>query len=375
MDEEELYNDNDEYQDENYDETGTNANENPDAEAATIALALQHEAEISSNLSSTSTVGPMNPTPTVPSFVPYPSSSSSSSSSTLPLPHLTPFETRTGMRLRFLNIVATFDLGVTPIHLKFLCLHLRNAEFNPKRFRAVIFRLRSPQSTALIFSTGKVVVTGCSSVENAKLAALKYARIVEKSENLVRKKEEAKGEVEWEIQATPSTSQHINSPPPHHQHKALFASLSSSSSSSSSPVRVQFLNFNIQNLVGVTDVRFAIALELLYDCASRITTQLASGNLDSNSIPSDETESERRSREHINTTPHIKELLATTLKGVPVFETDIFPGLIYRVEKPKCVLLIFVNGKIVVTGAKSTTEIEEVAEQALQLLWYFKKAG
>lgn len=31
---------------------------------------------------------------------------------------------------------------------------------------------------------------------------------------------------------------------------------------------------------------------------------------------------------------------------------QLFPGLIYRMLKPKVVLLIFVSGKIVLTGAK-----------------------
>lgn len=34
----------------------------------------------------------------------------------------------------------------------------------------------------------------------------------------------------------------------------------------------------------------------------------------------------------------------------PLFQ--LFPGLIYRMIKPKVVLLIFVSGKIVLTGAK-----------------------
>lgn len=32
--------------------------------------------------------------------------------------------------------------------------------------------------------------------------------------------------------------------------------------------------------------------------------------------------------------------------------SQLFPGLIYRMIKPKVVLLIFVSGKIVLTGAK-----------------------
>ena len=34
------------------------------------------------------------------------------------------------------------------------------------------------------------------------------------------------------------------------------------------------------------------------------------------------------------------------------YEPELFPGLIYRMVKPKVVLLIFVSGKVVLTGAK-----------------------
>lgn len=34
------------------------------------------------------------------------------------------------------------------------------------------------------------------------------------------------------------------------------------------------------------------------------------------------------------------------------YEPELFPGLIYRMKQPKIVLLIFVSGKIVLTGGK-----------------------
>ena len=42
------------------------------------------------------------------------------------------------------------------------------------------------------------------------------------------------------------------------------------------------------------------------------------------------------------------------------YEPELFPGLIYRMMKPKIVLLIFVSGKIVLTGAKVREEIYQV---------------
>ncbi|XP_061781172.1 beclin 1-associated autophagy-related key regulator isoform X3 [Nerophis lumbriciformis] len=77
------------------------------------------------------------------------------------------------------NIVSTVNLGC-PLDLKFIALQARNAEYNPKRFAAVIMRIREPRTTALIFSSGKMVCTGAKSEEQSRLAARKYARVVQK---------------------------------------------------------------------------------------------------------------------------------------------------------------------------------------------------
>ncbi|KAJ1653554.1 TATA-binding protein (TBP), partial [Dispira simplex] len=77
------------------------------------------------------------------------------------------------------NIVATVNLDCR-LDLKTIALHARNAEYNPKRFAAVIMRIREPKTTALIFASGKMVVTGAKSEDDSKLASRKYARIVQK---------------------------------------------------------------------------------------------------------------------------------------------------------------------------------------------------
>jgi transcription initiation factor TFIID TATA-box-binding protein len=47
-----------------------------------------------------------------------------------------------------------------------------------------------------------------------------------------------------------------------------------------------------------------------------------------------------------------------------MYEPEQFPGAVYRMDEPKVVILIFSNGKLVVTGAKS----EEGAYQAAERL-------
>lgn len=105
------------------------------------------------------------------------------------------------------NIVSTVNLNCK-LDLKKIALHARNAEYNPKRFAAVIMRIREPRTTALIFSSGKMVCTGAKSEDDSRLAARKYARIIQKL-----------------------------------------------------GFNAKFLDFKIQNMVGSCDVKFPIRLE------------------------------------------------------------------------------------------------------------------
>ena len=65
--------------------------------------------------------------------------------------------------------------------MKQIALKCRNAEYNPRRFAAVIMRMKDPQrTTALIFKTGKMVITGAKSEQQSEDAAKHYARAIEK---------------------------------------------------------------------------------------------------------------------------------------------------------------------------------------------------
>ena len=73
-----------------------------------------------------------------------------------------PSENPSGIKPTLQNIVATCNLACD-LDLKTIAMHARNAEYNPKRFAAVIMRIRDPKTTALIFRSGKMVVTGAKS--------------------------------------------------------------------------------------------------------------------------------------------------------------------------------------------------------------------
>ncbi|NXF90901.1 TBPL2 protein, partial [Eubucco bourcierii] len=192
-----------------------------------------------------------------------------------PITPVTSASESTGIVPQLQNIVSTVNLACK-LDLKSIALHARNAEYNPKRFAAVIMRIREPRTTALIFSSGKMVCTGAKSEEQSRLAARKYARVVQK----------------------------LGFP-------------------------AKFLDFKIQNMVGSCDVRFPIRLEGLV-----LTHQQFSS-----------------------------------------YEPELFPGLIYRMVKPRIVLLIFVSGKVVLTGAKERSEIYEAFENIYPILKGFKKSS
>jgi len=189
---------------------------------------------------------------------------------TLEQQHITAVE---GIVPTLQNIVATVNLDCR-LDLKTIALHARNAEYNPKRFAAVIMRIRVPKTTALIFASGKMVVTGAKSEDDSRLASRKYARIVQKL-----------------------------------------------------GFDAKFSEFKIQNIVGSCDVKFPIRLEGLAYSHGQFSS----------------------------------------------YEPELFPGLIYRMIKPKVVLLIFVSGKIVLTGAKVREEIYTAFNTIYTVLCEFRK--
>jgi transcription initiation factor TFIID TATA-box-binding protein len=56
------------------------------------------------------------------------------------------------------------------------------------------------------------------------------------------------------------------------------------------------------------------------------------------------------------------EFAADVLDNV-MYEPEQFPGLIYRMKKPRVVLLVFASGKSVITGAKSEGAVVEAVEK------------
>jgi transcription initiation factor TFIID TATA-box-binding protein len=79
------------------------------------------------------------------------------------------------------NIVATAELDINEkIDLVKIARKLDNAEYFPERFPGLIYRQYHPRSTFLIFSSGKVVITGLELVDDADIAVKKLFKKIKK---------------------------------------------------------------------------------------------------------------------------------------------------------------------------------------------------
>src|SRR3989344_6480883 len=61
------------------------------------------------------------------------------------------------------------------------------------------------------------------------------------------------------------------------------------------------------------------------------------------------------------------EQIVSKLEGME-YEPEQFPGLVYRLQKPKAAALIFGSGKIVCTGARSIDDVNEVIKKVTKII-------
>ncbi|XP_039644737.1 TATA-box-binding protein-like isoform X2 [Perca fluviatilis] len=77
------------------------------------------------------------------------------------------------------NIICTVNLGCQ-LDLDLIARKAWNVEYNPKVYKALTMRLRKPRTTAMIYKSGNLVCLGAKSVAQARLAARRFSRIVQK---------------------------------------------------------------------------------------------------------------------------------------------------------------------------------------------------
>ncbi len=166
------------------------------------------------------------------------------------------------------NVVATATLDHR-IDLTGIMKVFRNVDYRPKRFPGLVFRLKRPRTSTLIFKSGKMVCTGANSEKQARRAIRKVVRLLKEGGIIILSKPKVR----------------------------------------------------IVNVVASGELR---------------------GNID-------------------------LEMAADVMENV-MYEPEQFPGLIYRMEKPKIVLLLFASGRIVCTGARREKQVYKAVEKVSEML-------
>ncbi|TKJ22267.1 MAG: TATA-box-binding protein [Promethearchaeota archaeon Loki_b32] len=170
------------------------------------------------------------------------------------------YDYETDLDYKIENVVATVVVEITEkIDLNIIARRHAEVEYNPERFPGLVMRIEKPRATILIFSTGKMVVTGLRHASEAD-------RVVDKVVKNIKK----------------------------------------------AGIKVSNPEITIQNIV-------------------------ASGDLHTN----------------------IDLNMAAIVMEYAMYEPEVFPGLIYRMQEPKTVFLIFSTGRIVCTGAKRKEIVRE----------------
>src|SRR3989344_4843184 len=175
---------------------------------------------------------------------------------------------RAKKEIKIVNIVCSASLG-QDIPLIKLAETLPNTEYNPQQFPGLVMRIREPRTSALIFSSGKIVSTGARSMKKVK----ESVRAIIK--NLTR--------IKIRIKTMPKV--------------------------------------NVQNMVASG----SIGMDL---------------NLNSLAMELENTE----------------------------YEPEQFPGLVYKLQGTRATFLLFSNGKIVCTGTRSETKLNEAVDKLVKNL-------
>ena len=85
----------------------------------------------------------------------------------------------TKREIKVVNIVISTSLK-HDIPLEKMAATLSNTEYNPEQFPGLVIRVKEPKTSALIFSSGKVVCTGARSMDKVEESIKKIIKSLEK---------------------------------------------------------------------------------------------------------------------------------------------------------------------------------------------------
>lgn len=165
-------------------------------------------------------------------------------------------------------MVITADFFNNNVNLASLLNKLDDAEYEPEQFPGLVYRMKKPKVSFLIFSSGKMNCTGATSLKEAKDGIDKMLRTLKRIGIKVRKPK-----------------------------------------------------IEVQNIVASAEL------------GARLNLDKIAFNLENSE-----------------------------------YEPEQFPGLVYRITKPKVAFLLFSSGKIVCTGARNEKQITEALKYLVKRL-------
>ncbi|HJJ36845.1 MAG TPA: TATA-box-binding protein [Methanocorpusculum sp.] len=167
--------------------------------------------------------------------------------------------------LKIENVVASTKLNDS-LDLVKIAEKIPGADYNKKRFPGVVLRMTDPKIAALVFGSGKVVLTGAKSLDTLAVGVDNLVRIMK------------------------DIGVRINENP----------------------------GYSVQNIVTSADLGCHINL-------NKIAMSLSLDKIE--------------------------------------YEPEQFPGLVYRLDEPKVVVLLFGSGKLIITGGKVKKDAERAVER------------
>lgn len=87
--------------------------------------------------------------------------------------------------IEVVNIVVSTSLE-HDIPLEKMAAVLSNTEYNPEQFPGLVIRIKDPKTSALIFSSGKVVCTGARSMEKVEQSIVKIIESLKKIDIIIK---------------------------------------------------------------------------------------------------------------------------------------------------------------------------------------------
>ena len=166
------------------------------------------------------------------------------------------------------NVVASATLN-QKVDLNAVVKGYPGVEYRPEKFPGLVFRLKSPKTATLIFSSGKMICTGAKSGQESLRAIMKVVKELKKDGIIIISKPDLK----------------------------------------------------VVNIVASASLGGKVDLE---------------------------------------------KTVSTLRKTI--YEPEQFPGLIYRMDEPKVVILIFASGSLVCTGAKKEQDVYDAVHKLHEIL-------